>query len=283
MDNADGRENLKAAGRAESSFGMESLETPGYMVAGAAGQGHIDPAELCLLAGKMMLQSGAETYRVEDTMTRMAEAMSLGGSHSYVTPTVIMFQPGSSLPAKLIRIVERTTDLAKIAAVNDVSRKLASKDMTPADARARLTDIERSGNQYPIWLQIVTAAAASGCFTYMFQGSMADILPGVLCGGAGFAMFLALQRLVKVKFFAEFSASFVIGLLAVLFVKLGFGQVLDKIVIGSVMPLVPGLLITNAVRDLMAGHLVSGLSRGAEAFLTAFAIGVGIAVVVTFF
>ena len=56
---------------------------------------------------------------------------------------------------------------------------------------------------------------------------------------------------------------------------------IDKIIIGSVMPLVPGLLITNAVRDLMAGHLVSGISKGAEAFLTAFAIGGGIAIVFT--
>lgn len=57
---------------------------------------------------------------------------------------------------------------------------------------------------------------------------------------------------------------------------------MDKIVIGSVMPLVPGLLITNAIRDLMAGHLVSGLSKGTEALLTAFAIGSGIAIVLQF-
>lgn len=54
---------------------------------------------------------------------------------------------------------------------------------------------------------------------------------------------------------------------------------MDQIIIGSVMPLVPGLLLTNAVRDLIAGHFVSGLSKGAEALLTAFAIGSGIAVV----
>jgi uncharacterized membrane protein YjjP (DUF1212 family) len=65
----------------------------------------------------------------------------------------------------------------------------------------------------------------------------------------------------------------------VLLVAIGLGNDLDKIIIGSVMPLVPGMLITNAVRDLMAGHLVAGLSKGAEAFLTAFAIGTGIALI----
>ncbi len=57
---------------------------------------------------------------------------------------------------------------------------------------------------------------------------------------------------------------------------------MDKIIIGSVMPLVPGLLITNALRDLMSGHLVSGLSKGADACLTSFAIGAGVAVIISY-
>ncbi|MDF2857596.1 MAG: rane protein, partial [Neobacillus sp.] len=94
--------------------------------------------------------------------------------------------------------------------------------------------------------------------------------------------FLYFHRFIPVKFFSEFLASFIIGLFALIFVKTGLGNQLDKIIIGSVMTLVPGLLVTNAVRDLMAGHLVSGLSKGAEAMLTAFAIGSGIAVVLSF-
>lgn len=68
---------------------------------------------------------------------------------------------------------------------------------------------------------------------------------------------------------------------AVLSIRIGWGTELDKIIIGSVMPLVPGLLLTNAVRDLMAGHLMAGMSKGVEALLTAFAIGSGIAVVLS--
>lgn len=240
-----------------------------------------EPVQVCLLAGKIMLQSGAETYRVEDTMTRMADALGLHGADSFVTPTGILFQSGEADSAKLIRIVARTTDLQKVSAVNNVSRKLGNGEMTTADAYAELLEIERVKPTYPMSMQIAAAAISSGCFTLMFRGSLADFLPGILCGGLGFAAFLLLHRLVKVKFFAEFIASLLIGLLAVLLVELHIGRMLDKVIIGSVMPLVPGLLITNAVRDLMAGHLVSGLSRGAEAFLTAFAIGAGVAVVFT--
>ncbi|WP_234414447.1 threonine/serine exporter family protein [Paenibacillus sp. CAA11] len=230
-----------------------------------------------------MLQSGAETYRVEDTMSRIAASVGLPVSHSYVTPTGIIFQSGDAGSARMIRIAERTTDLEKVAAVNAISRQLGEGKLSAAKASALLQEIDTARHAYSVPLQIAAASIASGCFAIMFKGSWADFAPALISGGIGFAAVILLQHLVRIKFFAEFSASFLVGLLSYLLVQAGIGQELDKIIIGSVMPLVPGLLITNAVRDLMAGHLVSGLSRGAEAFLTAFAIGAGIAVVFTFF
>lgn len=132
-------------------------------------------------------------------------------------------------------------------------------------------------------MKLIAAALSSGCFLIMFDGRWHDFVPAVLTGGLGYFVYNHIQRLVSIKLFSEGLASLVIGLCSCLFVGSGFGQDLDKIIIGSVMPLVPGLLITNAVRDLMAGHFVSGVSKGAEAFLTAFAIGSGIAFVLAFY
>ncbi|SEN79618.1 Uncharacterized membrane protein YjjP, DUF1212 family [Paenibacillus sophorae] len=238
--------------------------------------------DLCLLAGKIMLQNGAETYRVEDTMTRMAAALGFPGAHSYVTPTVIMFTTSRTEQPKLFRIEERTTDLQKVAEVNDISRCLSQRQITSAQARERLALVDDAAHAYSVWLQIMAAALAGGCFTIIFKGSFWDALPALFVSGLGYASVVYLQRLVQIKFFAELTASALIGLLSFLFVQAGIGSETDKIIIGSVMPLVPGLLITNAVRDLMAGHLISGLSKGAEAFLTAFAIGTGIGLVLSF-
>ncbi|ETT48707.1 MULTISPECIES: threonine/serine exporter family protein [unclassified Paenibacillus] len=242
-----------------------------------------DIIDLCLLAGKIMLQSGAETYRVEDTMSRMAAALGFPGAHSYVTPTVIMFTTSRTEPVKLFRIAERTTDLQKVSEVNDISRRLTERQLTAAEARERLGVVDDAAHAYPVWVQIAAAALTGACFTVMFKGSLQDALPSLLISGAGFAAATYLHRLVQIRFFAEFIASFIIGLLAFFSVKFGVGREMDKIIIGCVMPLVPGLLITNAVRDLMAGHLVSGISKGADAFLTAFAIGTGIGLVLSIF
>ena len=108
-----------------------------------------------------------------------------------------------------------------------------------------------------------------------------DVPTALIAGGIGYAIADRLEIRTRVKFFAEFFAAFVVTVIATISVATGLGSEIDTIIIGSVMPLVPGLLITNAVRDLMAGSFVSGLSKGAEAFLTAFAIGAGVALVLS--
>ncbi|WP_043931262.1 threonine/serine exporter family protein [Bacillus sp. EB01] len=240
--------------------------------------------DLCLLAGRIMLQSGAETYRVEDTMTRIAMSFGISKSHSYVTPTGIFFtvEGTESGITKLIRISERSTDLNKVALVNSISRSIHEGQINIEQAEKRLEEIEIVGHTFPLSTQVAAASLASGCFMIMFQGVWFDFFAAMVAGAFGLLTAYFLHKIVPIKFFAEFSASFVIGLISLIFVSTGLGRELDKIIIGSVMPLVPGLLLTNAVRDLISGHLVAGLSKGAEAFLTAFAIGAGIAVVLIY-
>lgn len=238
--------------------------------------------ELCLLTGEVLLKSGAETARVEDTMSRIASSFGITKSQSYVTPTAILFALNREEPAKLLRIDERSTDLEKVAIVNDISRKISSGEFSVDAALREMNRIAVANLMYPNWIQIIFAALSSGCFLIMFNGPWDDFIPALLAGGIGFGVFIYIHKIVKLKFFSEFIAAFMIGLTAILLVNFGFGYQVDKIMIGSVMPLVPGLLITNAVRDLMAGHFVSALSKAAEAFLTSTAIGAGIAVVLVF-
>lgn len=235
-----------------------------------------------LLAGRLMIESGAETYRVEDTMLRMARSQNID-AQSYVTPTGIILSFGKTQITEISSITTRITDLHKIAKVNSVSRKLTFKIITLEEAYDELRKIQNTNYFLPVHIQVLAAAIASSCFLVLFNGKWSDMPAAFVAGGVGYLVVIAIQELTKVKFFSEFLASLVIGLIAFFAVKFGLGLELDKIIVGSVMPLVPGVLITNAVRDLMAGHFTAGISKGTEAFLTAFAIGSGIALVVGFF
>lgn len=237
--------------------------------------------ECCLLAGKLMIESGAETYRVEDTMARMAFTRSMANVNSYVTPTGIFFSAGNDKRTRVIRINNRTTDLEKIALVNLVSRRLSSGELTLIGAYDELQTISKKNYMFPVSVQLLAAAVASACFLILFGGVWSDIPSAFIAGGAGLAVQILIHEKTRVKFFSEFIAALLIGILAIISVRMGLGTDLDSIIIGSVMPLVPGLLLTNAVRDLMAGNFVAGLSKGAEAFLTAFAIGAGVGLILS--
>ncbi len=235
--------------------------------------------QACLLAGKIMLQSGAETYRVEDTMMRIASAAGMKQSQCFVTPTGIIFSFEGLKPTHFIRIHTRGTDLEKIAKVNAISRDLAARVIDAEEALAQLERIEKETVSYPVFVQVIAAALISASFYLLFGGVWQESFAAMIAGGAGYASLVLIERLTNVKFFAEFFAAVSVAYVAFFLVQTEIGNDLDRIIIASVMPLVPGILITNAVRDLMAGHLFAGVTKGAEAMLTAFAIGAGVAVI----
>ncbi|WP_163655829.1 threonine/serine exporter family protein [Listeria sp. PSOL-1] len=234
------------------------------------------------MAGKIMMESGAEMYRVEDTMNRIADSAGSKTGISFVTPTGIFMSIEGEQIIQLKQIPTRTINLEKVSLVNDLSREFAQKKITLVELHNQLEKLEHNGNFFPLWLQIIAAALVSGALMIIFGGVWQDFMSTCMIGALGFIIYYYGTEWLKVKFLAEFLAAFTIGMLAVMITSLHLGVNLDKIIIGGVMPLVPGVPITNAVRDLLAGHLLSGMARGTEALLTSSAIGIGIAVVFRF-
>ncbi|GEK90366.1 threonine/serine exporter family protein [Alkalibacterium putridalgicola] len=241
--------------------------------------------DICVEAGRVMLENGAETYRVEDTLYRIAKSYHLENINVFVVPTalIITVQGNDGLDhTELLRMNDRNTNLEKVSMVNDLSRQLAKKNLPPKKVRDKLTNIKNTPTNFTRLQRNGAMALACGGFTLLFGGSFMEVLPAFIAGGLGHYLYEVVNNWTNVSFFAEMIASFFIGLLAVLFITLGFGQDLNVIIIGSVMSLVPGMAITNSFRDLMAGHLLAGVAVLAKALITAGAIGIGIAIVLAF-
>ncbi|GEQ04467.1 threonine/serine exporter family protein [Staphylococcus gallinarum] len=239
--------------------------------------------DVVLIAGRILLESGAETYRVEDTMNRIAASYGLDDTYSFVTSTAIIFSLNNRTNTRLIRIRERTTDLEKIALTNSLSRKIASKQLDIDEAKSELIHLHHASLQFSSITKFFAAAIACGFFLFMFGGVMHDFIYAILAGAGAFLTFDFVQRFIQIKFFSEFISAAVVITIAAFFTHIGWAQNQDIITIAGVMPLVPGILITNAIRDLMAGELLAGMSRGVEAALTSFAIGAGVAIVLLLF
>lgn len=237
----------------------------------------------CLLAGKIMTESNAEMYRVEDTMSRIASASGNYRLVSYVTQTGLFIGFDRTSTIRMEQITNRTINLERVVKVNNLSRKYVANELTLEELYSALQEVEKDRRMFPVWLQIISAAIISGTIMILFGGELKDLPITLSIGGVGYIVYLCSLRFFRIKFLAEFLSSLMIGIAAILSVRLGIGLNQDLIIIGCVMPLVPGVQITNAIRDLLAGHYVSGVSRGAEAMMTAAMIGFAIAFIFQIF
>ncbi|NLY85177.1 MAG: threonine/serine exporter family protein [Tissierellia bacterium] len=239
---------------------------------------------LATLAGRLMLKSGAETYRVEDTVIRICQSRKdIQHVDAFVIPTGIFIS--LEFKGELISYIKRvktiSIDLNKISLVNEFSRTFVSTHMSIEDG---IKEIKRI-NKISIYSNIIKSlfgAIASGFFCLLFQGTILDFLGAFI---VSFIVSFLLNSISKLKltfFLDKFIGSVFISILSYFLIKLGLGDSLDKVIIGSIMPLVPGVAITNAIRDTMSGDFLSGLSRGMEAIFSALAIAFGVGIVLFF-
>lgn len=225
-------------------------------------------------AGKLLLESGAEIYRVEDTICRICENYQVQEANSIVLPTAIFVTivAGGRSVSKVVRIKSRGLNIDRIDKINTLSR--LSTSLSLAEFEGRLSAIEHEP-PYGLKANLAAGAIAAGGFTLFFGGRFSDMLCACVIGFL-IQYFLHLLEQKKLpSFFAISFCSAMTAALALLFTQLRLAATLDSLIIGSLMLLVPGLAITNAIRDSLAGDLISGMARGIEAVLVAIAVALG--------
>ena len=180
---------------------------------------------------------------------------------------------------RMCRIPAHGTDIELLERCNDLCRSLCQNPL-PLDRAQELVDrLEPSCRQFPPQTLLLGYAAAAAFFALFFGGSLRDCLSAGLCGLAVGLCLLFGQRFTGSNmFFRTLICSFLAAGLALLLVRLGLGEDQSCISIGTLMLLVPGMALTNAMREIMAGDLVSGLTRTAEVLLVATAIALGTAI-----
>ncbi|MDL2254641.1 threonine/serine exporter family protein, partial [Ruminococcaceae bacterium OttesenSCG-928-I18] len=175
------------------------------------------------------------------------------------------------------RIHHRDTNLAKVDAVNRVSRNVAKGGQSLEATHRALQEIEKTP---PLGLGplLLASSLACGAFTLLFVGEVTDCLCG-LCTGAALRLVLyGISKLDLGFFFVNLTGGAVSALASWLFFKVGLASDWNILTIATLMLLVPGLLFTNAFRDIVAGDLVSGISRAFETFAIAVALACGAAI-----
>ena len=230
--------------------------------------------EIAVRAGSLLLKNGAEIYRVEDTIVHICKSYYLS-CDAFVLPTgVFVSVEGEKGPSTVVkRIQSRTVDLTRISLINALSRRIEAERPDYEQIMSELDEISKA-KKYSNLLIAIAYAVTAFVYVLIFGGTLIEGLAAVIVG-----IVLGLLRIFFTKgtsfpFIEYFVGGFASGILGSLF-SLLLRTNPYLVIIGAVTNLVPGVALTNGIRDLLHGDSVSGLSRLGEAVMTIFAIAAG--------
>lgn len=237
--------------------------------------------KLVVQAGEIMLKNGAEIHRVDDTLKRMLKTFELTYAEAFVNVYAIIItienkEKNTGLISCTKSIKTRTNNLEKIALVNQFSRDLVSDKIPLSEAFSILDEIENK-KPYDKNLVLFAFAVSAFCFCFMLKGTIFD---------ATVSFFVVLLNSIIRRFFYSKDVSplildivygFTTAFTSLVFLYFFKSLNLDIIVTSSITPYLPGLLLTNGIRDIFAEDILSGLSRLTSAILVATCLAIGVA------
>lgn len=238
-----------------------------------------DILELASDAGRLVLESGGETYRAEDTVEGLLRGLGAASEDCFATPTgtfTSCTQADGIKRSMIRRVKRRGVDLGSLADLHGLRLDVEAGRQDAASAKARIEGISAARGTRP-WASILGAAIVAAFFAPLFDGGWRELAVAAPTGALLKLVFNAVTRRHKLS---DFFVNAVCGALIPPCAALGAlafpGLVKDAVTVAALMILVPGMAIVNAIRDLMAGDLVAGTARAADAFLAAAAIALGV-------
>ena len=239
---------------------------------------------LAVTAGEIMMKSGAEIYRVEETIFRICKACGVDNVEVFAMPTGIFVtldndNTGEGVSTYIRRVRSGETDLNKISLVNQFSREFTTTDLTIEDGMQRLQEIDGK-KRYHVLLRLLAAGVCAASFAVIFGGNATDFILAFATGIICYGLARVLNRF-DINFFITglcccALAAFIALFMAAIITGARFGPIIS----GTIMLFVPGVAITNSIRDFLSGDMLAGLARMVEAVLTAVSLAAGAGIII---
>ena len=240
---------------------------------------HIILLDLATDLGYDLAMCGAETFRVEETINRVLAAYGLE-AESFVIPNslTVSIQSKDGTPVtRMRRIGHHGNDLDSVELYSSLSRAICAERPEPEEAVRWLDEVRRRRRRYTGVARLAGDFLGAAGFGLFFGGGWVDGLCAGVCGMLVGFVNKTLDDMKANPFFRTIASAFLMALLAYFLGAVGIVRNSDAVTIGALMLLVPGLLFTNAMRDIIYGDINSGVNRIVQVFLVAAALAVGTA------
>lgn len=235
--------------------------------------------------GEQLLINGAEISRVEDTISRICRAYGVRQSHIFSIASCIIVTletEDEQWITQTRRILNYGTNLYRLDRLNNLSRRICAELLSWEEIQKEYDAIITS-REYPLIVQCAVCAMVAGAFTIFFGGTLQDGFAALFVGVLLKVTLYGLQLMKMKAIFSNIICSIISGLGCIFVCFIGLGRHVDVIMIGNIMLLIPGVLLTNSFRDFISGDMITGLLHFSEAIITAICVAGGflIAIILT--
>lgn len=231
--------------------------------------------------GELLLMCGAEVSRVEDTIMRLCRAYGFIRSDVFtITSSIVAtaILPGGKALTQTRRIYQRGRDLGGVAMLNALSRKTCAHPLELRDFQQEIDRIRHRKTASP-QVNLAMYMMISASLSVFFGGTWTDGLAAAISGSVLYATVWVSSRLKMNSLVQNLMCSAITALAVMILVRAGIGQHPDKITIGNIMLVIPGIQFTTSLRDMINGDTISGLLNMSEAVLQAISVAMGFALV----
>lgn len=231
---------------------------------------------LCVLAGQLLMQHGAESALVEIVSTRLGAALGLNDVQIAITANALSLT--TRVNGHCITTVRRTEDHGiNMHVVTEVQRTMIMAEngkIDRAETQQRLEAIRPY--HYPKTLVAMMIGLSCAGFARLMG---ADWLSCALVFAAS-TVAMAVRQFLACHHFNPlvnfFATAFVATSIAAQGVRRGWSQHPEMVLAACVLLLIPGFPLINAVSDMVKGYVNTGVARWTYAMLLIFASSMGV-------
>lgn len=236
-------------------------------------------ADLALEAGRILLRNGGEIFRVEETICHICRRFHVENVDTFTLSHGIIISvklPDGDTYTRVKHIPLSGSHLEVVDAVNTLSREISAGKVGVDEAFERLEEIEKIPPK-KWYLQVLAAGMGSGCFGFLLQAGVLESVMAFVIGCILYLWVLLAKRHRMSKILVNIAGGAFITAQALLIQRLfPMPLKLDGMIIGAIMPLVPGMAFTNAIRDIADSDFLSGTVRMIDALLVFVYIAIGV-------
>lgn len=235
--------------------------------------------------GKKLLMCGAEVYRVEESIIRICNTYGYENSEAFAIPRTIIITvyDNEKYPHTVsINVKNIETNLEKAGDYNNLCRKICRENLSFEIIKSEMKRIEEK-KPYPFALKLLCSMVVGMSFVFYFGGDIKSGAVGGILGGVIFLLSYVIAKTGVQGFMNNFICAAAISFIATMLSRLGIISSPDTVIISVLMNLVPGVAITNCMRDFIGGDLLAGLYTMAESLTAAVSLAVGAGVIISAF